>query len=329
MTVFVSEWQPSYGEPNQMSDDADGGAGAIVEDDGVLSSHRGRAPALDQVALAYVDGVRRPEALLWHYDERSGQEVRGLAGAFAYGAVRIDGRAPVRFEACQVERVAVWAGAPPQALPAMAGGWRWRPLSSDSDDPGAPLRELERQMSRRERERALELAEKRLLTIVDGTLRVGGQHGPLRDRPLPIVGYVKSHHRHLLPPAEHARVPALVAEPGMRTSLFTLGEERLSAYLRVGPRSRLASPWAGVVRIEMFQSLGRERAAALADELAGLLPRFAGVPHRDPRAPQNLQPVGALERHLRRLMGASALATRAARDAVARMATSAATGDAA
>ena len=47
------------------------------------------------------------------------------------------------------------------------------------------------------------------------------------------------------------------------------------------------------------------------------VPRFAGVPHRDPRAPQNLQPIGALETHLRHLLGHPGLATRAVREAVA------------
>ncbi len=43
--------------------------------------------------------------------------------------------------------------------------------------------------------------------------------------------------------------------------------------------------------------------------ITGLLPRFAGVRHRDPRAPQNLQPVGALEKHLRHLLGPADYAT--------------------
>jgi hypothetical protein len=45
------------------------------------------------------------------------------------------------------------------------------------------------------------------------------------------------------------------------------------------------------------------------------LPRYAGVAHVDPRAPQNLQPIGALEAQLRHRLGhprQAALAVRAA-----------------
>jgi len=79
-------------------------------------------------------------------------------------------------------------------------------------------------------------------------------------------------------------------------------------------------PWAGIVRLEMPASAGLGTAAAQADVLAVALLRFAGVAHRDPRAPQNLQPVGALEKHLRALLGPSGLATRAIRESVAYLA---------
>ena len=43
--------------------------------------------------------------------------------------------------------------------------------------------------------------------------------------------------------------------------------------------------------------------------------------HRDPRAPQNLQPVGALESRLRHLLGDPGLAYRAVRESVSDLAT--------
>ena len=33
------------------------------------------------------------------------------------------------------------------------------------------------------------------------------------------------------------------------------------------------------------------------------MPRYASEPHKDPRAPQNLYPIGGLERELRRRLG--------------------------
>ncbi|HEY8172676.1 MAG TPA: hypothetical protein VIH21_06285, partial [Dehalococcoidia bacterium] len=45
------------------------------------------------------------------------------------------------------------------------------------------------------------------------------------------------------------------------------------------------------------------RARELADITATVLPRYASTPMRDARAPQNLLPVGQLERDLRRRLG--------------------------
>jgi hypothetical protein len=103
---------------------------------------------------------------------------------------------------------------------------------------------------------------------------------------------------------------------GHRTSLFAIREDLLSAYIRMGTPSAVGSPWTGIARIELPRALGLEHAINIADVVTGVLPRFAGVAHRDPRAPQNLQPVGALETFLRRLLGSRALARRATRDAL-------------
>jgi hypothetical protein len=121
----------------------------------------------------------------------------------------------------------------------------------------------------------------------------------------------------LLDAAEHAAVPALVGT-GVRTSLFAHAD-RFSTYVRIADPDRHAGPWSGIVRLELPQSAGLPSAARTADAVTGFLPRFAGVRHRDPRAPQNLQPVGALEKYLRHQLGSSALAVRAVRDAVAQL----------
>ncbi|HSJ45238.1 MAG TPA: hypothetical protein VK923_11210, partial [Euzebyales bacterium] len=59
-------------------------------------------------------------------------------------------------------------------------------------------------------------------------------------------------------------------------------------------------------------------AVVLADESTATLPRFASSPHRDLRAPQNLYPIGALERHLRHRLGDGALIGRRLRRVVHR-----------
>jgi hypothetical protein len=130
----------------------------------------------------------------------------------------------------------------------------------------------------------------------------------------PILGYVKTHHKAQLSPKDHKRVPEL--SPGERTSLFRK-EHCYSAYLRLAPRGPFSGPWAGIVRLEIPIGVGIDVASREADRAAFFLPRFAGVAHRDPRAPQNLQPIGALEKHLRHLLGDARLAARAVRESVA------------
>ncbi|HWN71161.1 MAG TPA: hypothetical protein VNM90_26165 [Haliangium sp.] len=314
MRIYVEDWQVEYGRPNLAADDEETpeGSAKLVEDDDRLARHQGQAPPPERVSLACVDGVRRAEALLI-LPQESGEQAHGMAGALAYGAVSIQGQGRPVFGPCQVERLTIWGSSRSDAtLPAGPGGWRWESMSVDSTEIHAPLRALENIMINRERKLAASLAETHRITLVDGPLH------PLPDLPVPVVGYVKTHHRRWLDLALHRLVPLM--DVGWRTSLFRVGTDRLSAYVRIDAPSSMGSPWAGIIRIEMFQSLGVERAAAIADQLAGLLPRFAGVAHRDPRAPQNLQPVGALENHLRRMLGVPGLATRAARDAVARLA---------
>jgi hypothetical protein len=50
---------------------------------------------------------------------------------------------------------------------------------------------------------------------------------------------------------------------------------------------------------------------SLADLSAALLPRFASSAGRDPRAPQNLYPIGGLENALRHKMGDTLVIRRA------------------
>ena len=116
-----------------------------------------------------------------------------------------------------------------------------------------------------------------------------------------------------LPDELHALVGTLTA--GQRTPVFTVAStwSRHSWYLRLpGPSG---SPWAGVVRCECSPDLAPADAITLADTTAAVLPRFASEPHKDTRAPQNLYPIGGLERELRHRLGDQALLYRALRSA--------------
>jgi hypothetical protein len=146
------------------------------------------------------------------------------------------------------------------------------------------------------------------LLVVDGPL---SSHHARRG----VVGYVKSHHVSYLEPELERVVGAL--EPCERTPLFltTTTYRRYSSYLRLG--GDRSHPFSGVVRLEISAESPLSTVRRLASLAARTLPRFGSVPHKDPRAPQNLFPIGALERELRRRLGDHAIVHRALRAAAA------------
>jgi len=307
--VFVEEWASSYGSPYLIVPDENATAAVLVEDGDVFVHHSPDEAAALRRPLAFIDGVRRGDVSLYQQDNETGLLARGMAGSHGCGAVVIDPDQRPAFAREQVTRMVIWGSGLNGTLPVQSGGWRWQSGCVDSDEPDAPLQELQQRMRQAEGRLAETLCEDGYLTIVDGPLSY------VRSRDLPVVGYVKTHSRALLALEHHIRVPELTA--GQRTSLFTLGADRYSAYLRLAPVSSSYGPWTGIVRIEIPQSSGLEAAVNVADAVAAVVPRFAGIAHRDPRAPQNLQPVGALEKHLRHLLGDRGLAKRAVRDSVA------------
>ena len=146
------------------------------------------------------------------------------------------------------------------------------------------------------------------LLFVDGPLR-GRTH---LDR---TIGYIKTHHTTYLPPEQAAVVGTL--GPGQRTPAFTMGTSwrRNSWYLRLPGSS--GAPWSGVVRLECSADLPVPEVVRLANLSTVLLPPLASSPHKDPRAPQNLVPIGGLERELRRRLGDQQLLYRSLRMAAA------------
>ncbi len=306
MAVFVEDWAATYGSPYLVWEDDTGNGEVELVEDPELTVHVG-AEYLDG-PVAFVDGVRRGEATLYLLED--GVTARAVAGAHACGAVLAIPQRRCDYDRCVVRRMVIWGAGCRAELSPVEGGWSWSSHAVASDDPAAPLQELQRRMREAEGRLAEDLCDHGYLAIVDGPLNF------IRSRDLPVVGFVKTHHRALLPPEQHARVPALA--PGERTSLFRKRHDIYSAYLRLAPCSAMAGPWAGIVRIELPASTGLREAIHVADRVAVSLPRYAGVAHVDPRAPQNLQPIGALERHLRHLLSDEGLAARAVRAAVAR-----------
>ncbi len=304
--IGVEAFDPGYGAAYQVdAESLYAQACEVVEDGGSLEC---RTPAVGTASfeeLAFVDGVRRVDARLTA--TAGGRVCAGIAGAHGVGAVLATPETPVRIERLAVMRLLLWGDGQRYALPGV-GGWAWRPESAPGSGSDASLRDLERRMRVAEGQLAEALCGDGWLTVVDGPLN------NIRSRNMPVIGYVKTHHRPVLDAEQWRRVPRL--RVGQRTSLFALYSDVHACYTRVGDCGRWASPWAGVVRLDVPSSVGVKAVAQTVDRAAVWLPRFASAPHRDPRAPVNLQPVGALERRLHRELGSRQLAVRAVRDSV-------------
>lgn len=138
------------------------------------------------------------------------------------------------------------------------------------------------------------------LVIADGPLRheQGGRGLS--------VGFVKRISRLYLPAPCLTFLATLPAQ--RRTPVFAIlaggnGFARFSWYVRLAERWPGESDFHGLVRLEVHQEVGKLKAIELADLTTTLLPRFAPPRSRDPRSPQNLLPIGALENRLRRELG--------------------------
>lgn len=257
--------------------------------------------------LVFVDGAQQVEAWLTITPPDDPQAVPGVAFSVAAGAVVAGPGRPASIEALRVRRAVLTVGERRLSLPPI-GGFRWESRAGAAREATGIARRVGQLRQELELALAEELAAEDRLVVLDGRLSF------VRDVPGPVVGAIKSHHRMYLPPAQAAAVVAL--DVGQRTPLFAIGDDRLSWYQRLPGAGRAG--WAGILRGELARAVGVAEARRLADRAAAELPRFAGRPHRDPRAPQNLAPVAGLEGRLRHRMGDRRLALRAARRSATR-----------
>jgi hypothetical protein len=301
----VDPWDPTYGTALDLDLEP---AAATVSVDLELSAAEWRpipVPAgrpAPEVVL-FVDGVRRVEARVW-IDDAEGDASPGICASYAAGVVACDGAA--RVVDVDVQRGLFTAASGAMAIESRHGRFGVRMTASGAPDVlslALQERMTNAEVAVAQRVRSASAVDDDLL-VVDGPLR-GRQHLPR------TVGMVKTHNVTYLPTEQNRIVAAL--RPGERTPVFTIGTSwsRHSWYLCL-PGGEDA-PWAGVVRCEATSDLAAAEVVALADFTAIVLPRFASEPYKDARAPQNLYPIGGLERELRRRLGDSELLYRALR----------------
>lgn len=323
MRFSVDGWDPSYGTSLEI----DGTPETVVSvrTDIELPADQWRpisAPALPQPSsVVFVDGVRRVEARLWidepdhdHPERAATESVMALCASYGAGAVCCcaDG---AHFLGPQLRRglfttstagadVVTWAGTY-QAYPAVLRDSLGLAMSLSAA--------LQQKLTELELVAAVEARAELTahgrgsgdeLLVVDGPVR--GRANLAR-----VLGMIKSHQTAYLEPELHRLVGTLRA--GERTPIFLLDTrwDRYTWYLRLpGPAGH---PWVGIVRVECGTTIPVPEVIALAGLSQVVLPRFASAEYKDPRAPQNLYPVAALERELRRRLGHPALLMRALR----------------
>jgi hypothetical protein len=306
VVLRADPWAPEYGMGFDAAGDEPAGAVDTAVEMGDWSEPLS-VPRPQGCPVWFVDGVRRVELRL--VAEDAGRRAAGLFGSFAVGSVVCDGRA-VFGEHLVRRSIVLGGGLPAQGVEVSAGGHRmsFQPATEQSHDHNAPLDGLQRLMREAEAHLAARTAlPSGAVALIDGPLHFYEKPGDS------VVGVIKRFVRQYLGPDEEALLARL--GPGQRTPLFALldlaGNPRwFSWYSRI---TAMRVPWhdhAGIVRCEVGASVGPARAAELAELVTGLLPRFVGRAW-DPRTPQNLAPVSALESWLRHRMGDSRLIRRA------------------
>jgi hypothetical protein len=316
LTFTVDPWDPGYGQAFSDEQDEPGRLSeSTAELDLDFEVPAGEWQPIDPdpeftlpERVLFLDGVRRVDARVWVH-AAGAQPVAGICASLAAGLVVCNAVArQAQIEEVAVERGLFTAAGDASDLVTRAGRYVMQTAE------GAGLDKLSLALQQR-----LAFAEVQLavayrsahpgdddLLIVDGPLR-GRAH---LDR---TIGYIKTHHASYLPGEQAAVVSAL--KPGQRTPAFGMGTSwrRTSWYLQLPGTDGV--PWSGVVRLECSPDLEPKDVTRLADLTARVLPPFASVPHKDPRAPQNLVPIGGLERQLKHRLGDERLLYRALKTA--------------
>ena len=320
MRFAVDGWDPGYGASLETEDDL-GQSSARVDPDVEVPAGRWRAVPADLVptrpsAILFIDGVRRIEARVWIDDVATDgpptDASPALCASYAAGTVCCCAQGAHLLTALP-RRGLFTVAAHAVDVRTAAGNYPAHRTAANPEQavPVTLSAALQQRLADLEVVAALEaradlpghgITDGTDLLVIDGPLR-GRQHLPR------ALGFIKSHRASYLPPALHGLVGTLRA--GERTPVFLMGTswDRHAWYLRLPGDP--GAPWAGIVRLECSAAIPTGEAIGLADLSQAMLPRFASTEYKDSRAPQNLYPIGGLERELRRRLGDPAVLYRA------------------
>ncbi len=296
MKFTVETWDAEYGAPTDpelidATEKVDPTVEVRAEDWRPIASES------DRVAdVLFVDGVRRVDATVW-IDQPPDFPGFGLAATYAAGAVRCNGRAVL--EQAEVAR-GLFTAADATDVETAVGPYLVKATK------GTTSEELWLGIQQRMGDLEALVASRTGgadLVVVEGPL----SHSRDVEN---AVGYVKTQKVQYLPLELRQVLTSLPAS--CRTPLFltTTSWSRFSWYQRLANH---AGPAGGLVRCEIEADRPVSDAVRIANRVSATLPAFASTRHKDPRAPQNLYPIGGLERELRHRLGDRHLAVRALR----------------
>ena len=302
MKFTVQPWSPEYGSPagKEELDAPEADVNIEVEASKWAPIAVTATPAEE---VLFVDGVRRIDANLW-IEEEDGTPMLALAASYGAGAVLCNHSA--RIVAHEIRRGIFTAAAAASRIVTRHADYDVHPTR------GIVAEDLWLGLQQRMGELEGMIVASHTgapLIVVDGPLS--------HHRHVPgAVGYIKTQHVQYLPPNLRPILGQLRA--GDRTPLFltTTSWSRFSWYLKLPLKD--AGPMDGIVRAEVnADQENLVSARRIADLTAATMCRYASAAHKDPRAPQNLYPVGQLERKLHHLLGDRELLYRSLRVAAA------------
>ncbi len=314
----IESWSNDYEPPIQISEElapSDSDINPTVETDH-WDSFESQAPTSLPNRLIFTDGRRRLDAALVGGDGNT--IIYGVFGTIAVGAVIVDRTIPKASyiePEIDIHRIVGFGGeqeavSTPIHCP-LGSKAKLLYRAVKSNQPNTPeVRNaiVQNAMLAAEEQLVgkLNIKDTDTLVIRDGSLRY--------ESPIFTLGYVKTMHKQYLPEKYATLLWKLL--PGQRTPIFEIQDRSLySWYLKSGSSQHLNNQLGyhdlhGIVRLELSRKNGIDRARQIANQTCHLIPYYASHPSRDPRAPQNLAPVSALERELGRRMGDATLIKR-------------------
>ncbi len=301
--VTLDPWSVDYGtaagfDEEDADEQSNFEVNAFVEADDWTAGVVPKAVPLPE-SVAFVDGVQRVE--YWARVDDGDTLAEAAFASVAVGAtVSEDGHATMACEyTSRVFGVAGPVAAQPQVVPSRNGLLVYEVARGEgSDGHRAVMQAIAMKRRDLEHECVRKLIAKHPLVIADGRI----------DRPEAsenqLVGVAKTLQQLYLKGEQRSLIARLGA--GQRTPMFQITDSwgsRYSWFLRLPYTRVIHHSYAGIVRLEVPVAGTVAAPVRVADMLTHNLPRFASKPEHDPRAPQNLLPVGALERRLRHELG--------------------------